>query len=266
MTETIQTLKEDIAILQEKLRKLEELQRTKSPAEEAFKKVYHRYPDKLDDKYGSAWDIFEKGYNAAQEPEKEQKWDVVRESKKWCEEHPGESVEDYLKPQTPKPMNEVLDRLENKYENDVSENKQKPKTLYDILYRWWMDIFCNPIYRDWDMETSIEDLVDRIEFWNMRIKNDDEVELDEQENDKNFKNSLDLIREWGEKNKPPTLTELLWEWWDCNDIFTSNSDLDADTCIDYLVNIIGKKFIPPSSDRNGYEWEKCLKMMRDKLR
>ena len=27
---------------------------------------------------------------------KEQKWDVVRESKKWCEEHPGESVEDYL--------------------------------------------------------------------------------------------------------------------------------------------------------------------------
>ena len=220
------------------------------------------------------------------------KWDVVRESKKWCEEHQNESVEDYLKPHTPKqvadglkeafreavkqgivssvdnpkPMNEVLDRLENKYENDVSENKQKPKTLYDILYRWWMDIFCNPIYRDWDMETSIEDLVDRIEFWNMRIKNDDEVELDEQENDKNFKNSLDLIREWGEKNKPPTLTELLWEWWDCNDIFTSNSDLDADTCIDYLVNIIGKKFIPPSSDRNGYEWEKCLKMMRDKLR
>ena len=86
MTETIQTLKEDIAILQEKLRKLEELQRTKSPAEEAFKKVYHRYPDKLDDKYGSAWDIFEKGYNAAQEPEKEQQ---IKELVK-------ESVEDYL--------------------------------------------------------------------------------------------------------------------------------------------------------------------------
>jgi hypothetical protein len=99
-------------------------------------------------------------------------------------------------------------------ENGVSENKQKPKTLYDILYRWWMDIFCNPIYRDWDMETSIQDLVDRIEFWNMRIKNDDdEVELDEQENDKNFKNSLDLIKEWGEKNKPPSFYEILWEWY-----------------------------------------------------
>ena len=82
--------------------------------------------------------------------------------------------------------------------------------------------------------------------------------------DKNFKNSLDLIREWGEKNKPPTLKELLWEWWE--DIFTRNSDLDADASIDYLVDIIDKKFIPPSSDRNGYEWEKCLKMMRDKLR
>jgi hypothetical protein len=88
--------------------------------------------------------------------------------------------------------------------------------------------------------------------------------IDEEDNDKNFKNSLDLIKEWGEKNKPPTLQELLWEWWD--DIFTSNSDLDADTCIDMLVDIIDKKFIPPSNDRNGYEWEKCLKMMRGKLR
>ena len=34
----------------------------KSPAEEAFKRVYCRYPDK----YGSAWDIFEKGYARAQ--------------------------------------------------------------------------------------------------------------------------------------------------------------------------------------------------------
>ena len=57
----------------------------KSPAEEAFKRVYCRYPDK----YGSAWDIFEKGYEAAQkdykvgeyeptsqEPE-ENKWKTV---------------------------------------------------------------------------------------------------------------------------------------------------------------------------------------------
>jgi hypothetical protein len=34
----------------------------KSPAEEAFRRVYCRYPDK----YGSAWDSFEKGYARAQ--------------------------------------------------------------------------------------------------------------------------------------------------------------------------------------------------------
>ncbi len=81
MTETIQQLKEDIALLQMKLQKLEE----KSPAEEAFKRVYCRYPDK----YDSAWDIFEKGYARAQkdykvgeyEPkEKEQKWGDIYET------------------------------------------------------------------------------------------------------------------------------------------------------------------------------------------
>jgi hypothetical protein len=33
-----------------------------------------------------------------------------------------------------------------------------------------MDVFCG-INTDWDMETSIEDLVDRVELWNMRNKN-----------------------------------------------------------------------------------------------
>jgi hypothetical protein len=297
MTETIQTLKEDIAILQEKLQKLEEqdpemllLRQGKVDVVDYDGKKYFRieYTDSFADAY--SWYVRKVGEDAIRPVrdvnvysplEELYQKEVVKQKddypyKKYTPEETEQSLKEAFREAVkqgivssvdkPKPMNEVLDRLENKYENDVSENKQKPKTLYDILYRWWMDIFCNPIYRDWDMETSIEDLVDRIEFWNMKIKNDDEVELDEQENDKNFKNSLDLIREWGEKNKPPTLTELLWEWWDCNDIFTSNSDLDADTCIDYLVNIIGKKFIPPSSDRNGYEWEKCLKMMRDKLR
>jgi hypothetical protein len=297
MTETIQQLKEDIAILQEKLQKLEEqdpemllLRQGKIDIVDYDGKKYFRieYTDSFADAY--SWYVRKVGEDAIRPVrdvnvysplEELYQKEVVKQKddypyKKYTPEETEQSLKEAFREAVkqgivssvdkPKPMNEVLDRLENKYENDVSENKQKPKTLYDILYRWWMDIFCNPIYRDWDMETSIEDLVDRIEFWNMRIKNDDEVELDEQENDKNFKNSLDLIREWGEKNKPPTLTELLWEWWDCNDIFTSNSDLDADTCIDYLVNIIGKKFIPPSSDRNGYEWEKCLKMMRDKLR
>jgi hypothetical protein len=86
--------------------------------------------------------------------------------------------------------------------------------------------------------------------------------IDEEDNDKNFKNSLDLIKEWGEKNKPPTLYEILMEWW-INHLDMEQSDEEI---IGGLVDRIDKQFIPPSHDTNGYEWEKCLKIMREKLR
>jgi len=206
MTE-IEKTEGEIKVLQAKLELLKEMENHKTPAEEAFKRVYCRYPDK----YGSAWDIFEKGYARAQKDykvgeyqpkEKEQKWDVVRESVKWCEEHPDENPLDYLTPQTPeetaeglrnamrqakkdgvfdeptKPMNEVLDRLENKYENDEVVNRmlkkweENPpdflkfelgKTLEALITRWWCDVFTT--HEDWDMETAIDDLCDRVELW-----------------------------------------------------------------------------------------------------
>ena len=213
MTETIQQLKEDIAILQMKLQKLEE---TKSPAEEAYKEVYGHYP--MGEPF---WIVFKKGYNASkedykvEEPKKEQKWgDIVRESVKWCEEHREESVEDYLTPQTPeqvdaglrnamrkakkdgvfdeptKPMNEVLDRLENKYK-DAEENAasymtdevvnrmlkrwetdppsflrfELSKTLEALITRWWDDVLYGGIHQDWDREVAIDDLIDQIQLW-----------------------------------------------------------------------------------------------------
>ena len=45
----------------------------------------------------------------------------------------------------------------------VEEPKPEPKTLTDILYLWWSDVFTT--HSDWDMETSIDDLVTRIEEW-----------------------------------------------------------------------------------------------------
>ena len=39
----------------------------------------------------------------------------------------------------------------------------KPKTLTDIIRRWWEDAFT--IHSDWNMETSMEDLVDQIELF-----------------------------------------------------------------------------------------------------
>ena len=65
-----------------------------------------------------------------------------------------------------KPMDEVVGRLEDKY----NQTEDTPKTLYNLIDRWWGDIL--GIHSDWDMETSIEDLCDRIELWNLRNKND----------------------------------------------------------------------------------------------
>ena len=135
-------------------------------------------------------------FEKSKEPEK---WDVVRESKKWCEEHPNENPLDYLKPQTPeqvdaglrnamrqakkegvfdeptKPMNEVLDRLENKYENDDVVNRmlkkweenppdflrfQLGKSLEDRIYKWWETCFVH--HPEWSMEECVEDLLDII--------------------------------------------------------------------------------------------------------
>ena len=148
------------------------------------------------------------------EPEKEQKWgDIVRESVKWCEENPEKSVEDWVKPQTPeqvdaglrnamkqakedgvfdeptKPMDEVVDRLENKW-NSATENaasyitddvvnrmlkewEENPpdflkfelgKTLEALITRWWDDVY-DGIHQDWDREVAIDDLCDQIELW-----------------------------------------------------------------------------------------------------
>ena len=228
MTE-IEDVKAQIKVLQSKLSFLEELEKTKSPAEEAYKDWWGEYPGteiwtNFDE---MRWAGFQAGYHFAYEEKvKETAQErgerlhkdverVVKESVKWCEENSDKDPLDCLKPQTPEETEKGMREAFRK-----AQQTEKWKEL--------------------------------------------QRKIDEEDNDKNFKNSLDLIKEWGEKNKPLTLKELLWEWWE--DIFTVDSDLDADASIDVLVDRIAKEFIPPSSDRNSYEWEKCLKMMRDKLR
>jgi hypothetical protein len=276
----------------------------KSPVEAAYKRVYGEYPPttpSVDNHIDIRWRAYQMGYNASQKSEKEQQIkELIRESVKWCEEHREESVEDYLTPQGPQgpvgpgpgPKGVMVGyepTLQEPEENDWKTvallfGKKLPVIPpygYDELSpnAWYTWVVFNYDYyiKQRDIESGryptppqtpeqIEKSLRTAFGKAQQTEKWKEIQklIDEEDNDKNFKNSLDLIREWGEKNKPPTLKELLWEWWE--DIFTRNSDLDADASIDYLVDIIDKKFIPPSSDRNGYEWEKCLKMMRDKLR
>ena len=116
-------------------------------------------------------------YNHIQvKKEKEQRVkDAVRESVKWCEEHPDEDPLDWLKPQTPEQVEQGLkeafreavkqgiipevDKVRDVFMNEMVEKQSK--TLTDIVYRWWEDIFVH--HSDWDMETSVDDLIDQVE-------------------------------------------------------------------------------------------------------
>ena len=53
------------------------------------------------------------------------------------------------------------DGLENSNEISKKPVEKQSKTLTDILYRWWDDVFTT--HSDWDMETSIDDLIDQVE-------------------------------------------------------------------------------------------------------
>jgi hypothetical protein len=169
----IEEVKAQLKVLEKKLALLEELEKTKTPCEEAFKEFYGAYPitDIADTSWDSdGWVYFEAGYNAAQkdykvgeyqEPEVRE-WDVVRESVKWCEEHPDKDPLDWVKPQTPE---QVADGLKEAFREAVKQgvvsSTTKPQTLSDLIYDWWERVFGDTD----DTETSIENLVDEISLW-----------------------------------------------------------------------------------------------------
>ena len=185
MTE-IEELKAQIKVLQSKLSFLEELEKTKSPVEEAYKDWWGEYPgDEIWTNFDETrWVGFKAGYNAAYEEkimekvQEEQKWDAVRESVKWCEEHPDKDPLDWVKPQTPEQVADGLkealreavkqgiipevDKLSDDF-MDKMVAKLKGKTLMDLIYDWWEDIFTKN--SDLDMENCIGRLVYWIEEW-----------------------------------------------------------------------------------------------------
>jgi len=169
MTETIQQLKEDIAILQMKLQKLEEIEKQprmnlQQEGEYAVVSYHDKTYYRLENKTTFSWyikkDVSEyhihyrspnlvmvndaeterllEGlyYNYIHvKKEKEQKWDVVRESVKWCEEHPDESVEEYLKPHTPEKTEQLLREAFKKVQQteEWKETQRKIDSNYDEM-------------------------------------------------------------------------------------------------------------------------------------
>ena len=164
----------EIKVLQAKLELLKEMEKHKSPAEEAYKRVYGNYPDTgiCNGMSYVWWDVFCKGYNASkedykvEEPKKEQKWgDIVRESVKWCKEHPDESVEDYLTPQTPEQVDAGLRNAMRKAKKDGVFDEPKflkfelGKTLEELICKCMVD------YNSIIAGGLLEDILNNIEKW-----------------------------------------------------------------------------------------------------
>ena len=199
MTE-IEKTEREIKVLQAKLELLKEIEKHKTPVEEAYKRWYPSSTPGVSYFDDNMWSAFQKGYKSAQqdykvgeyqptpqEPEKEQQMkELIRESVKWCEEHPDESVEDYLKPHTPekteKSLREAFQKVQQteewketqrKIDSNYDDMVKNPpeflkfelgKTLEQLIERWWCDVFVGPNEK-WTMEECIADLCDRIHLW-----------------------------------------------------------------------------------------------------
>ena len=145
MTE-IEKVKAEIKVLEKKLSFLEELEKTKSPVEEAFKDWMGVYPPtnpSVDNIFDIRWRAFQMGYNAAYE-EKVSEWEPT--------------------PQTPEQTEQGLkEAFREAVKQGVVSSSTKTQNLTDLIYDWWEDVFTSN--SDLDMETSIETLVDEISLW-----------------------------------------------------------------------------------------------------
>ena len=72
-----------------------------------------------------------------------------------------EAIKQGIIPEIKQPTDELIDKLTKNPPEFLKF--ELGKTLTDLIHRWWEDVFTT--HSDWDMETSIEDLVDQIQMW-----------------------------------------------------------------------------------------------------
>ena len=191
MTETIQQLKEDIAILQEKLRKLEEqdpemllLRQGKVDIVDYDGKKYIRieYTDSFADEYN--WCVRRVGEDAirpvrdvnvyASLEELYQK-EVVKQKddypyKKYTPEETEQSLKEAFREAIKQGIIPEVDKVSDEFMDEMVE-KLKGQTLTDIIWNWWGNVFTSN--EDWDAENAIEHLVDLIEAFLPKPQNSD---------------------------------------------------------------------------------------------
>jgi hypothetical protein len=203
MTE-IEKTEGEIKVLQAKLELLKEMENHKTPCEEAYKRWMGEYPStapSVDSTDDIRWRAFQIGYNASKNNCEDISKVLIEGDDAYIMGVKYQRVPYYIddpeycsgiewdEKDNPKPMNEVLDRLENKYK-DAEENaasyitdevvnrmlkewEENPpeflkfemgKTLEALITRWWDDVY-DGIHQDWDREVAIDDLIDQIQLW-----------------------------------------------------------------------------------------------------
>ena len=147
MTE-IEKTEGEIKVLQAKLELLKEMENHKSPAEEAYKAVYGWYPPttpSVSNYEDNRWIAFQNGYNA---------------SKEECK------VEE-----EPKPMNDAINRLLEKYKsqklwnmvrNELGYSIDCTEEIVDLVERWILDEQSAAGSQNVDVELLVEGFNDAI--------------------------------------------------------------------------------------------------------
>jgi len=140
MTE-IEKIKAEIKVLEAKLSLLKELSKTKSPVEEAYKRVFGAYPPtdpsvhNFDD---NQWFAFQKGYSCGYGDGLENSNDFAIPKK----------IVDKPEEKQPNPMDDVIDRLVEKYKSQKLWNMMRNELGYsfnccdeivDLVEKWILD-------------------------------------------------------------------------------------------------------------------------------
>ena len=163
MTE-IEKTKAEIKVLEAKLSFLEEMEKRKSPAEEAFKRFFGRYPvtDIADTCWdGDGWVHFEAGYHSAKEDYKVGEYPY----KKYTPEETEKSLKDAMKTakqngvfDEPEPETLTLKKLLTKWEIDFTAKwaKNRNSELYEEeverfiqMFIEWMPDDIDDVQDDW---------------------------------------------------------------------------------------------------------------------
>jgi len=129
----IEKTKQEIEVLTAKLELLKEMEKHKSPAEEAFKEVYGYYPEVCE---RSVWVPFQKGYEEAQKDYKVGEYQPTPQTPEQVEQGLRDAMrqakKDGVFDEPSKPMDDVIDRLLEKYKSQKLWNMMRNELGYSI--------------------------------------------------------------------------------------------------------------------------------------